>query len=82
MHFLTHVVVCEYDGVGEEMTKGAAQQQSQDHLCLSLFNRTVCSTGLLYKLTLNDRFETIWRGQSQYFFLVLHNKAVLPLGEC
>lgn len=75
---LTHVVVCVCDGVGKEMREEASHQQSQHHLLLSLFGRTICSTGLLYKLALNGRFETIWSGLSQNFFLVLHNKAVLP----
>lgn len=66
------------DDRGKGVRKGASHQQSRDHLLFSLFGRTVCFTGFLYKLTLNDRFSNIWCGLSQYFFLVLHNEAVLP----
>lgn len=55
----------------------AAHGPQIGHTWLSLFCRTFYFSSLVYTLAFNGRFETIWCGLSQYFFLMLHNQAVL-----
>lgn len=80
-HAFSHRCGCVYIGIGNEIRKKVFHHKSWHCLLLSLLSRTICFPGLLYKLTFNDRFETMQCGQSLYIFQCIITSWPL-LGEC